>query len=152
MTLDLGKLDLRPLREEDRPSIIDIDARVTGGSPRNAYYERKVAAVLDERGSIGISLVAVYDGEVVGFVMGNILTGEFGIPDSTAVLDTIGIDPDFGGQGIGTQLFEEYVGHVKAAGVTSLQTVVDWNNSGLLKFFNKTGFVPSTTLYLEKRV
>lgn len=84
--------------------------------------------------------------------MGNIYTGEFGIPQTTASLDTIGIDPEYGKQGIGNLLFEEFVSNVRAAGVENIQTLVDWNDQQLLTFFNKCGFMPSRTLNLEKRI
>lgn len=145
------KFGVRVMREGDLQAIIDIDAKVTGNR-RSEYYERKVASMLDKKGSIATSLVGDHDGQVVGFIMGNIYTGEFGIPQTTASLDTIGIDPDYAGQGIGTLLLEEFIRHVSTAGVDSIQTLVDWNDSQLMKFFNKSGFTPSKTLNLEKRI
>ena len=145
------KFGIRVMREGDLGAIIDIDAKVTG-TRRSEYYERKVASMLDKKGSIATSLVGDYDGHVISFIMGNIYTGEFGIPQTTASLDTIGIDPDYASHGIGTLLLEEFIRHVRAAGVDSIQTLVDWKNAPLLKFFNKCGFVPSKTLNLEKRI
>jgi len=149
--IEREKFGVRVMREGDVEAIIGIDAKVTG-SRRSDYYERKVASMLDKKGSIAASLVGEYKGRVIGFVMGNIYTGEFGIPQTTASLDTIGIDPDYAGHGIGTLLLEEFVNHVKTAGVDTIQTLVDWQDTKLLKFFNTCGFVPSKTLNLEKRI
>ena len=149
--IDQDKFEIRVMRESDLQAIIDIDAKVTGAK-RSEYYERKVASMLDKKASIATSLVADYDGRVIGFVMGNIFTGEFGIPQTTASLDTIGTDPEYAKQGIGTLLMEEFVSHVRAAGVKDIQTLVDWNDARLLRFFNKAGFIPSKTLNLEKRI
>lgn len=149
--IEQEKFGVRVMRESDIEAIIGLDAKVTG-SRRSEYYERKVASMLDKKGSIAASLVGEYKGRVIGFIMGNIYTGEFGIPQTTASLDTIGIDPDYAGQGIGTLLLEEFVNHVKTAGVDTIQTLVDWQDTKLLKFFNTCGFVPSKTLNLEKRI
>lgn len=151
MKIDQGKFEIRVMRQEDIRAIISIDAKVTG-TRRGEYYERKVSSMLDKKGSIATSLVADNDGLVIGFIMGNIYTGEFGIPQTTAALDTIGIDPDYAKHGIGTQLMEEFIRHVQAAGVKDIQTLVDWDNVQLMKFFNKSGFIPSKTLNLEKRI
>lgn len=145
------KFEIRVMKEEDLESIVKIDAKVTG-TRRDDYYERKVQNMLDSRGSIGTSLVADNDGKIVAFIMGNIYTGEFGIPQSTASLDTIGIDPAFAKSGIGSLLLEEFVRNLNAAGVENVQTLVDWNNLPLLRFFNKGGFVPSKTINLEKKI
>ena len=149
--IDRDKFEIRIMKEHDLRAIIDIDAKVTG-TERVEYYERKMASMLDKKGSIATSLVADNGGPVIGFVMGNIYTGEFGIPQTTASLDTIGIDPDYAEQGIGTLLLEEFISNVRAAGVEDIQTLVHWKNTPLLKFFNKCGFTPSKTLNLEKRI
>lgn len=151
MKIDRDKFEIRVMRESDLQAIIDIDAKVTGTS-RVEYYERKVASMLDKKGSIATSLIADDGDKVIGFIMGNIYTGEFGIPQTTASLDTIGVDPDHSSQGIGTLLLEEFIRHVGAAGVKDIQTLVDWDNIQLMKFFNRSGFIPSKTLNLEKRI
>ena len=139
------------MRQDDIESVVDIDTKVFG-IERMEYYERKMAQMLDKKGSIATSLVADYEGKVIGFVMGNIYTGEFGIPQKTASLDTIGIDPEYNRLGVASQLLEEFESHVKKAGVESIQTLVDRSNIPLTKFFDKSGFTPSTILNLEKSV
>ncbi len=139
------------MRQDDIEAVVAIDAKVFG-TERKEYYERKMTMMLDKRGSIATSLVADYQNIVIGFVMGNIFTGEFGIPQKTASLDTIGIDPDFSSQGLGTQLLEEFENHMRKAGVENIQTLVDRGNIPLSKFFNKTGFAPSKTINLEKSI
>jgi ribosomal protein S18 acetylase RimI-like enzyme len=139
------------MRQDDIGSVVDIDAKVFGVE-RMDYYERKMSMMLESKGSIATSLVADYNNQVIGFVMGNILMGEFGIPQKTASLDSIGIDPDYSSLGVGAQLLEEFENHVKKAGVENIQTLVDWSDISLSKFFNKAGFAPSKTINLEKRI
>lgn len=149
--IDQEKFQIRLMREDDLNAIIEIDTKVTG-EERKEYYGRKVAMMLDKKGSIATSLVADYEGKVIGFVMGNIYTGEFGIPQKTASLDTIGIDPEFNRLGVASQLLDEFESHVKKAGVENIQTLVDRANIPLTKFFDKSGFTPSSILNLEKSV
>jgi ribosomal protein S18 acetylase RimI-like enzyme len=139
------------MREDDIEAVVSIDANVFG-TKRKEYYVRKMSMILDSEDRITTSLVADYKNQVIGFVMGAVFTGEFGIPQKTAYLDTIGIDPDFSGQGLGTQLLEEFENHLRKAGVDNIQTLVDRGNIPLTKFFNKTGFSPSKTINLEKRI
>jgi ribosomal protein S18 acetylase RimI-like enzyme len=139
------------MKQDDLQAIIDIDARVSG-EERVEYYEQKITHMLDRAGQITTSFVAEEHGHVIGFIMGRIYMGEFGIPESTASLDTIGIDPDYAGAGLGTLLLDEFVTNVKAAGVSNIQTLVDWNDVRLLRFFNKNGFSPSSTINLEKTI
>ncbi|UCG69624.1 MAG: GNAT family N-acetyltransferase [Thermoplasmata archaeon] len=151
MKIDQELLNIRVMRKDDIEAVVDIDAKVFGAE-RMDYYERKISMILDRKGSIATSLVADYNNQVIGFVMGNIFTGEFGIPQKTASLDTIGIDPDFSGQGLGTQLLDEFENHLRKAGVENIQTLVDRGNIPLSKFFNKSGFAPSQTINLEKSI
>lgn len=149
MKINQEQLNIRVMRKNDIESVVNIDAKVFG-TERMDYYERKMSMLLDTEGSISTSLVVDYQDNVIGFVMGNIYTGEFGIPQKTASLETIGIDPDFGGQGLGTQLLEEFENHLRKVGVENIQTLVDRGNIQLSKFFNKSGFAPSKSINLEK--
>ena len=149
--IDHDKFEVRVMKQDDLQAIIDIDARVTG-SERIEYYEKKIAMMLDERGQITTSLVGEESGHVIGFIMGNVYMGEFGIPGHTASLDTIGIDPDYAGSGVGTLLLDEFIRHVKTIGVDNIQTLVDWKDIPLIRFFNRGGFTPSTKLNLEKKL
>jgi len=149
--IDHDKFEVRMMKQDDLQAIIDIDARVTG-EERMEYYEQKIANMLERKGQITTSFVADEHGHVIGFIMGKIYMGEFGIPESTASLDSIGIDPDYAGSGIGSLLLDEFISNVKVAGVTNIQTLVDWTDMPLLRFFNKNGFAPSMTINLEKKI
>ena len=81
--IDHEKFEVRMMKQDDLQAIIDIDARVTG-EERIEYYEQKISALLDKKGQIATSLVADNDGRVIGFIMGNVYIGEFGIPAHTA--------------------------------------------------------------------
>ncbi len=139
------------MREEDLDPIVEIDAQVLG-QRRPEYYRRKCALALDDTQQLVTSLVAEYNGQVVGFIMGNVYLEEFGIPETTASLDTIGVHPDYRKQGVATQLMAEFITHARAAGVDTIYTLVNWNDWALLRFFEAVGFAPAKTIHLELKV
>ena len=67
-----------------------------------------------------LSLVAEVEGKVAGFVMCELFVGEYGIPATTATLDTIGIHPDCQGKSVGKQLMEEFIEHLRKARVKKI--------------------------------
>lgn len=143
-----AKMTVRPLHQNDFMAVVDIDSKVFKKS-RPEYYEGKFVRALDEKDRLVSSLVVEVDEKVVGFVMSELYVGEYGIPATTATLDTIGIHPDYQGKGIGRQLMDEFIGHLRKAGVEKITTLVNWNDWQLIRFFNAAGFNPAKTLNLE---
>ena len=84
--------------------------------------------------------------------MGEIYMGEYGIFQEEASLDTIGVDLDHQHKGIGEQLINEFMDHLKKVGVEKINTLVDWNDSRLMHFFSANKFSPSKTINLERRL
>jgi ribosomal protein S18 acetylase RimI-like enzyme len=143
--------EVRVMRPEDLEAVVEIDAQVFG-QRRPEYYERKMAIALDETQQLVTSLVMEVEGKVAGFIMGEVYLGEFGVPETTATIDTIGVDPAYQGRGVGTTLFEEYASHLRKIGVRSITTRVNWNDWDLLRFFEKMGFVPAKAVNLELKL
>jgi predicted N-acetyltransferase YhbS len=139
---------MRVLRGTDLDAIVAIDAKASG-QDRREYYERKIALLLDKKHTINSSLVAELDGRVVGFIMGDIYFGEFGIPDTSATIDTLGVDPTFQNRGVASELMDQFIMNMKAAGVNKIYTLVNWDNFALERFFSMHKFVPSKRLNLE---
>ena len=140
--------EVRVMRPEDLKAVVVIDAQVFG-QRRPEYYERKMAVALDDTHQLVTSLVTEIEGKVVGFIMGEVYLGEFGVPETTATIDTVGVDPTYQGQGVGTTLFDAYASHLRRIGVQSITTRVDWNDWDLLRFFEKVGFGPAPMVNLE---
>lgn len=142
------ELSIRMMKPQDLDAIVAIDEKITG-TARPAYYRHKMEVTNVHDAQINASLVAEAGGNVVGFLMGTLFFGEFGIPESSAVLDTLGVDADCQDRGIGGALFDQFRTNMKAARVEKIYTLVDWNDHGLLKFFGNMGFAPSRRLSLE---
>jgi len=146
--LNQEKLTIRTMRKTDIDSIVEIDARVLG-QKRSDYYDRKGALALDSAHQLVTSLVATYEDKIIGFVMGNLYMGEYGIPEAIASIDTIGVHPDYQGMGVASELISTYITNMKKAGVGNLYIMVDWNNWGMLRLFEKFGFSPAGTVNLQ---
>jgi len=139
---------VRVMRPEDLDAVVDIDAQVFG-QRRPEYYQRKMARLLDGTQQLVTSLVIEVEGKLAGFIMGEVYLGEFGVPETTATIDTIGVDPAYQGSGVASTLFQEYASHLRRIGVRSITTRVNWNDWGLLRFFEKVGFTPTPVVNLE---
>lgn len=139
---------MRVLRHEDLDAIVAIDA-FASKEPRREYYERKIAGILNKNANINTSIVCEIDGKVVGFVMGYVFFGEFGISDATSTIDTLGVHPDFRKHGVAAEMLETFMMNMKAAGVKKVYTLVNWDDFALEKFFTRSKFVPSKRVNFE---
>ena len=142
---------IRLMRVDDFEAVVRIDEKVLKAR-RPEYYRLKFEELVQSTDRVPTSLVAEKeDGTVVGFVMGELFIGEYGISQE-ATLDTIGVDPDYQHKGIGEQLINEFVDHLRKLGVRKINTLVDWNDSKLIHFFSANQFSPSKTINLERRL
>ena len=143
-------INIRLMKAEDFDAVVAIDEKVLEAS-RLEYYEMKFEKLLNSKDYVPASLVAEEeDGTVVGFVMGELFMGEYGIFQEEATLDTIGVDPTYQHKGIGEQLIDEFMEHLKKLGVQKINTLVDWNDTRLIRFFSANHFSPSKTINLER--
>jgi predicted N-acetyltransferase YhbS len=140
------------MKAEDFDAVVAIDEKVLKAA-RPHYYEMKFEKLFQSKDYVPASLVAEdEDGTVVGFIMGELFLGEYGIFQEQATLDTIGVDPDRQQKGIGRQLIEEFMDHLRELGVQKIHTLVDWNDSKLVEFFRANEFTPSQTINLDRSI
>lgn len=144
------RVPVRSMTEHDLRAIITIDRRITGFD-RTDYLSRKFAEALGSS-DIRVSLVAERDGGPVGFVMARVDLGEFGRVEPAAVLDTIGVDPDYRHQGIGRALLSQLLMNLATLRIESVRTELDWNDWELLAYLNDCGFRPSQQVCFERAV
>jgi ribosomal protein S18 acetylase RimI-like enzyme len=149
--MDEGTVKIRLMKAEDFDAVVGIDEKVLQ-TPRPEYYKVKFEKLFGTRDYLPVSLVAEKAGTVVGFVMGELYLGEYGIFQEEATLHTIGVDPEVQQQGIGRRLINEFVDHLRKVGVQKLNTLVDWNDSKLIHFFSANRFSPSKTINLERQL
>lgn len=148
--LPRDRVDVRILRRDDAAELGRIDRRITRRD-RSAYLAQLVDEAMDES-AVRVSLVARADGIVRGFVMAKVDFGDFGRTEPVAVIDTVGVDPDTPGQGIGSALLSQLFVNLQALQVARVETVVSREDLGLLAFLYRGGFGPSERLGFVRRV
>jgi ribosomal protein S18 acetylase RimI-like enzyme len=138
---------IRPLKKEDLNAILEIDYAITGRL-RRSYYERKFEEIFLPS-KLSSSLVAESEGKVIGFLIGHVFEGEFGIPEDSGYIDTLGIAPQYHKLGIGSRLLEQFISNMKAFSIRKIYVMVDFSDLRLVKFFGSQGFYPSKRISLE---
>ena len=138
------RIPVRSLAEGDLRALVAIDRRITGRD-RSNYFQRKLADALTES-DVRVSLVADLDSVPVGFIMARVDLGEFGRVETTAVLDTIGVDPDYQNRGVGRALVSQLLANLGTLRVEKVRTEVDWQDHDLLAYLDRNGFRPSQQL------
>ncbi len=147
VALPQDRTPVRSMAAGDLDAIIRIDEKLTGRERRD-YYEAKLKEVMDESG-VRVSLVAEADGRPVGYIMARVDYGEFGRAEPAAVIDTVGVDPGYGKQGVGSALLCQLMTNLDALHVETVRTTVTWTNFSLLRFLGRSGFTPAQQLVLS---
>jgi len=149
-SLEHDAIIVRNLLPADLDAVIRLDAKVSGRQ-RGEYLRIKLDQSLAETG-IKVSLAAEFEGCFCGFLLARVYYGEFGLPEPTAVLDTIGVDPGFRGKGVGQAMITKLRMLLSSLGVGHLQTEVSWDSPELLAFFHALGFRPAERFCLDLEV
>ena len=142
--------DLRAMTAEDLPAIVRIDRLLTGHD-RSDYMRAQLAEALDDS-SIRISLVARLDDTVVGYLMARTDLGDFGRTEPVAIIDTIGVDPEYAHRGVGHALMSQLFANLGALRVERVETILAPRDLALTGFLFDCGFVPSQRLAFVRRV
>lgn len=137
---------IRRLKIRDAEEVSRIYAAITR-RPVEPDFKRVVEE--HARRGEGACFVAEHQGKVVGFMISYILTAGFGEAKS-AWIATLGVDPNFMGQGIGAGMAQKIFEIYRAEGIESVYTTVRWDSADLLSFFKTLGFDRSNFINLRK--
>jgi ribosomal protein S18 acetylase RimI-like enzyme len=149
-SLARDRIPVRSMAEGDLGALVAIDRRITGRD-RSAYFARKLADALHES-DVRVSLVADLDGRPAGFIMARVDLGEFGRMEPVAVMDTIGIDPEYRRKGVGQALLSQLLANLATLRVERVLTEIEWSDLELIGFFNHCGFAPSPRLCFDRTI
>lgn len=141
---------IRPLIAADLNRVVDIDASI-GGRRRASFFEKRLEAALDEPGYF-IYIGCDLGGALQGFLQARLLEGEYGSSEKIAVLDNVGVEPSYQGQGIGKKMMQEFAAILEHKNVVEIQTQADWRNTDLLQFLSAAGFQLAPRQVLEREV
>lgn len=155
MTEQPDDLTIRPLDELDVTGIAAIDEKIGGAyrpevwEGRCGYYIRRdpEGSFVAEAGGEGSS-----DQRIVGFMLGEVRSGEFGLEEPTGWIEVLGVDPDYRGRAVGRRLADAMLGRFRARGAARVQTLVDEEREDIRSFFASLGFEPSTLRPFGRRL
>ena len=143
------KFRIRFMGEGDLEAVVRIDERVLGEN-RFGYWRRRIGS--HEKESEITGLVAEAEGQIVGFILGEISGREFRVPDTIGWIDTIGIDPAYQRKGVATALLKQVIADFRQRGVETIYTLVNWSSWDLLQFYKNSGFTRGDMINLELKI
>lgn len=144
-----GEITLRPVNELDIEPVCAIDEKLSG-KDRPGEWERRISYYI--RRDPELSLVAVEGARVVGFMLGEVRAGEFGLEEPAGWIEVLGVDPACQGRSVGKKLLEGMLAGFKARGCKAVRTLV--NETGqkeLFGFFEAGGFKSTPIRTLERK-
>jgi ribosomal protein S18 acetylase RimI-like enzyme len=143
----MSTIKLRPISELDIEPVSAIDEKISGSyhpkewEERFGYYLRR---------DPDLCLVAEDEGKVVGFMLGELRAGEFGLTEPSGWIEVMGVDPEAQGKSIGRKLLEGMLENFKARGAKTVRTLVNSKTQEpLLGFFEALAFKPTPIRTLE---
>ena len=138
------------LTAKDLEEVVRVDRHITGRD-RRAYMQHALDEALRESG-VRISLAARQDGVLAGYIMARADLGDFGRTEPVAVIDTLGVAPEYAHQGVGHALLSQLFLNLSALRIERVETIVAAANLDLLGFFHGAGFAPGERLAFVKRL
>jgi predicted N-acetyltransferase YhbS len=144
------RADVRSMTPADLDAIVRIDRDITGRDRRD-YIAARLAEAMDDT-SVRVSLAARRDGALVGYLMARADLGDFGRSEPVAVIDTLGVAPDYARRGIGRALLSQLFANLGALRVERVETVVAQRDLALLGFLYGAGFAPGERLSFTRRL
>jgi ribosomal protein S18 acetylase RimI-like enzyme len=138
---------VRPAHRRDLQQVIAIDATVTGVLKRD-YWRGVFRRYAETREAGRRFLVAEINGEIAGFIIGEVRDWEFGSPPCGWVF-AIDVRPDLRLTGIATKLLDEIAASFRRAGVPKLRTMLSRDNTLILSFFRSQGMTAAPFIPLE---
>ena len=135
--------------DADLGDIVALDEKISG-QYRPAVWEKRLGYYM--RRDPEASVVAESNGRVLGFMFGEVRSGEFGLEEPTGWIEVLGVDPDARGRSIGRKLADHMLQHFKGKRATAVRTLVDGGMDEIAGFFTSMGFEPAALRAYERRL
>jgi ribosomal protein S18 acetylase RimI-like enzyme len=145
----VAEVRIRPLSELDIEAICRIDESITGRYRPDVWEDRVAYYIRRDPDS---SQVAEQDGKVVGFMLGEVRGGEFGLEEPTGWIEFFGVDPNARGGGVGRRLTDTLLNGFRGKGARVARTMVAKADADIDAFIRRMGFAPAPLTALERRL
>ena len=141
-------IKIRKIRAEDVSEIVAIQESILQKKVSKKWVQM-VEHRLKKQEALGF--VALKDGRVVGFIIGEIKGEGFGLEQS-GWIEVVGVHPRQMGVGIGRILAAKLFAFFRKEGIQDIHTVVRWDAGDMLSFFKAIGFDRSPFINLRKHL
>ena len=139
---------IRKLTARDLPQVVAIQGIII----RQEVTAEKIAVLKENINKEGnMSLVAVADQKVVGFLISELMTNSFGL-DQGGWIKNVGVLPQYMGKGIGQSLAKHLFDAYRRKGINEIFTASRWDWGDLLSFFKSLGFDRGNFINLYKKL
>jgi ribosomal protein S18 acetylase RimI-like enzyme len=146
---EMGKeIKVRKIEAEDAPEIVSIQESILQKKVSKKWIQM-VEGHLKKQEALGF--VALKDGQVVGFIIGEIKGEGFGLEQS-GWIEVVGVHPRQMGIGIGRILAEKLFSFFRKEGIHDIHTSVRWDAGDMLSFFKAIGFDRSPFINLRRHL
>lgn len=142
--------DVQSMKQQDLQEIVRIDRAITGRD-RTGYIQGRLDEAMNNS-AIRVSMTARLDGAIVGYLMARADMGDFGRTEPAAVIDTLGVDPDYVHRGVGRALLSQLFANLGALRVERVETITAPRDHVLLGFLLDAGFKPSQRLAFTRPI
>ncbi len=138
---------IRAVHPGDLNAVVEIDSLVTGLEKRN-YWQALFGRYANAAATGQHFLVAEVEGQIAGFVIGEVRDWEFGSPPCGWVFG-IDVHPALRLGGIATGLLQAICTEFRKTGVHKVRTMLARDNTLILSFFRSQGMMISPFIPLE---
>ena len=142
------EIKVRKIETKDVPEIVSIQESILQKKVSKKWIQM-VEGHLKKREALGF--VALKDGQVAGFIIGEIKGEGFGLEQS-GWMEVVGVHPRQMGIGIGRILAEKLFSFFRKEGIHDIHTSVRWDAGDMLSFFKAIGFDRSPFINLRKHL
>lgn len=146
-------ITLRMLTLDDVDEVVAVANRIQGIADEATAREnlrRELRSQLSETTEFSVGAEA--QSGIIGYIVGERRSWEFGSPEEVGWIRILGIHPDYQDMGIGRRLSDEIFRRFERAGVHRVRTIVGWDESDLLPFFHSLGFDMNQSTVLERSI
>jgi predicted N-acetyltransferase YhbS len=131
-----AKVKIRPMEPEDITGILEVDRKISGVQ-RAITYRDLVREALG--GQMDVSFVAEVGNQMVGFILAYLTYVREQVTEA-CVIQIFGVDPQYQGQGIATQLIQKQLDECRSKGIKLIRVMLEERDDQLQKFFKRLGF------------
>ncbi|MFQ5826979.1 MAG: GNAT family N-acetyltransferase [Dehalococcoidia bacterium] len=130
------RVEIRTMTEDDIPAILEIDRKLSGGL-RTPTYQSSVESYIG--GELSLSCVAEDRGRIVGFITGECRPVHY-MERPHALIELIGIDPEYQRRGIATRLIEAFGERCRERGALSVHAMISVGDEAMRSLLRSLDF------------